>query len=452
MKIVGPGTRALAAKRPGDRVAVLGPLGRPFGSARRGPGGCPSRGARRRRRRLGAAAASGPRELARRRASASISSTAGAARSTSHAATTFAALAEQSGGELSRPPRTASPGRRGLRHRTARRAPRRGPLSQDLLPAVRWACSTRLAESRAEHGVPGEAALETPMGCGFGACLGCAVELVDGRFALCCKDGPVFALRRGELVSGAVRRSESGSGRPDLTVRSAGCRCRIRFSPPAAPSATVSSSPISRRSSGSAASSPRGSRSSRSAATRRRASARPRGGMLNSIGLQNIGIEKFLADVLPGLGRFPAQVVVNLFGYEFDDYARLAERVDAFAGVAAVELNVSCPNVTKGGIEFGHDPELLERLVRSVRAVDRQADRGEALAERDLAGRRSARRRRRAAPTSSRRSTPCSAWRSIRWTRRPRLAHYARRTLRSGDQADRGAHRLRRGAGRSACR
>jgi dihydroorotate dehydrogenase (NAD+) catalytic subunit len=94
-----------------------------------------------------------------------------------------------------------------------------------------------------------------------------------------------------------------------------------------------------------------------------------RGGMLNSIGLQNIGIEAFLADVLPGLGRFPARVVVNLFGYEFDDYARLAERVDPFAGVAAVELNVSCPNVQKGGIEFGHDPELLERLVRSVRGA-----------------------------------------------------------------------------------
>jgi len=94
-----------------------------------------------------------------------------------------------------------------------------------------------------------------------------------------------------------------------------------------------------------------------------------RGGMLNSIGLQNIGIESFLRDVLPGLGRFPARVIVNLFGYEFDDYARLAERVDPFDGVAAVELNVSCPNVKRGGIEFGHDPELLERLVRSVRAA-----------------------------------------------------------------------------------
>ena len=92
-----------------------------------------------------------------------------------------------------------------------------------------------------------------------------------------------------------------------------------------------------------------------------------RGGMLNSIGLQNIGVEKFLNEVLPALGRFPARVVVNLFGYEFDDYARLAARVEPHAGVAAVELNVSCPNVKKGGIEFGHDPEILERLVRSVR-------------------------------------------------------------------------------------
>ncbi len=94
-----------------------------------------------------------------------------------------------------------------------------------------------------------------------------------------------------------------------------------------------------------------------------------RGGMLNSIGLQNIGVERFLADVLPGLGRYPARVIVNLFGYEFDDYAALARRCDPFPGIAAVELNVSCPNVQKGGIEFGHDPQLLERLVASVRAV-----------------------------------------------------------------------------------
>jgi len=97
--------------------------------------------------------------------------------------------------------------------------------------------------------------------------------------------------------------------------------------------------------------------------------AETRGGVLNSIGLQNIGIESFLADVLPGLTDLPGKVIVNLFGYELDDYPRLAERVEPCAGVAAVELNVSCPNVKRGGIEFGHDPEVLERLVAAVRGA-----------------------------------------------------------------------------------
>jgi len=97
--------------------------------------------------------------------------------------------------------------------------------------------------------------------------------------------------------------------------------------------------------------------------------AETRGGVLNSIGLQNIGIERFLADVLPGLAHLPGKVIVNLFGYQLDDYPRLAERVEPCAGVAAVELNVSCPNVKRGGIEFGHDPEVLERLVAAVRGA-----------------------------------------------------------------------------------
>ena len=97
--------------------------------------------------------------------------------------------------------------------------------------------------------------------------------------------------------------------------------------------------------------------------------AETRGGMLNSIGLQNIGVDRFLNDVLPGLAGLPPKVIVNLFGYDREDYARLAERVDPHPGVAAVELNVSCPNVSKGGIEFGHDPEILCRLVRQVRSA-----------------------------------------------------------------------------------
>ena len=135
--------------------------------------------------------------------------------------------------------------------------------------------------------------------------------------------------------------------------------------------------------------------------------------MLNSIGLQNIGIERFLADVLPGLAELPGKIIVNLFGYELDDYPRLAERVESAAGIAAVELNVSCPNVKQGGIEFGHDPEVLERPGSGGTGRHFEADDRQALAQRRPPLASSARRRKPAAPTSFRRSTPCSAWRSI---------------------------------------
>jgi dihydroorotate dehydrogenase (NAD+) catalytic subunit len=92
-----------------------------------------------------------------------------------------------------------------------------------------------------------------------------------------------------------------------------------------------------------------------------------RGGMLNSIGLQNIGIERFIGEVLPGLRRYPAKVIVNVFGHTVDDYLRVVAQTQACAAIAALELNVSCPNVERGGIEFGHDAEALRRLVAAVR-------------------------------------------------------------------------------------
>ena len=92
-----------------------------------------------------------------------------------------------------------------------------------------------------------------------------------------------------------------------------------------------------------------------------------RGGMLNSIGLQNIGIEAFVRDVLPGLADYPARVIVNLFGSTPGEYVALAERVEELRGIAAIELNVSCPNVKRGGIQFGHDPDMLGSLVGAVR-------------------------------------------------------------------------------------
>lgn len=186
LKIVGPGTRALAGKRPGEQIAVLGPLGRPFGESGSGPvalvaGGVGSAPLLLLGRRL---LAEGTRfdffyggrsgvDLARRAA--------------------FESLARASGGELIATTEDGSAGERGIVTT---------PLAERLAAGVyrkTFSCGPmgllkKLAALSAEYAVPGEAAFETPMGCGFGACLGCALELTTGRFALCCKDGPVFAL------------------------------------------------------------------------------------------------------------------------------------------------------------------------------------------------------------------------------------------------------------------
>ncbi|MFZ7128653.1 MAG: dihydroorotate dehydrogenase [Desulfobacterales bacterium] len=90
-------------------------------------------------------------------------------------------------------------------------------------------------------------------------------------------------------------------------------------------------------------------------------------GMLNAIGLENIGIEAFLKTRLKFLGRFNTPVIVNLYGKSVADYLSLAERVEGEPGIAAVELNISCPNVKAGGMVFGVDPLAAGDLVRQVR-------------------------------------------------------------------------------------
>jgi dihydroorotate dehydrogenase (NAD+) catalytic subunit len=87
-------------------------------------------------------------------------------------------------------------------------------------------------------------------------------------------------------------------------------------------------------------------------------------GMINAIGLQNVGVEEFVARKLPPLRRYPrANVIVNVFGYTVGEYIAVIERLNQAAGIAAYELNVSCPNVHAGGMAFGSDPGSLEYLV-----------------------------------------------------------------------------------------
>jgi dihydroorotate dehydrogenase (NAD+) catalytic subunit len=87
-------------------------------------------------------------------------------------------------------------------------------------------------------------------------------------------------------------------------------------------------------------------------------------GMLNAIGLQNVGVEEFISRKLPPLKRYPAcKVIVNVFGYTVGEYIAVIERLNQADGIAAYELNVSCPNVHAGGMAFGSDPGSLEYLV-----------------------------------------------------------------------------------------
>ena len=90
-------------------------------------------------------------------------------------------------------------------------------------------------------------------------------------------------------------------------------------------------------------------------------------GMLNAIGLENIGIDSFIADELPVLKKLKAEVIVNIFGNNQDDYAAIAAKLDQVEGIRALEINISCPNVKAGGIQFGTDQVAAARLVAAVR-------------------------------------------------------------------------------------
>jgi dihydroorotate dehydrogenase (NAD+) catalytic subunit len=92
-------------------------------------------------------------------------------------------------------------------------------------------------------------------------------------------------------------------------------------------------------------------------------------GMLNSIGLENVGVEGFEREKLPYLRTCGAKVLVNFFGTTIDEYVDCGERLARLDGVDGLEMNVSCPNIKAGGIEFGTDPRVLGDLVRVCRAA-----------------------------------------------------------------------------------
>jgi dihydroorotate dehydrogenase (NAD+) catalytic subunit len=97
-----------------------------------------------------------------------------------------------------------------------------------------------------------------------------------------------------------------------------------------------------------------------------------RAGMLNSIGLQNVGVRAFVADKLPKLAQLETAVFANVFGYATEDYVEVVRVLEDAPGVAGYELNVSCPNTRHGGIYFSNDPALLTEVIGEVKRVARQ--------------------------------------------------------------------------------
>lgn len=95
-------------------------------------------------------------------------------------------------------------------------------------------------------------------------------------------------------------------------------------------------------------------------------------GMINAVGLQNVGVRRFIAEKLPALRPYRTQVVANVFGKTVDEYAEVIRHLEAAEGVGAYELNISCPNVACGGIQFGSSPQMAAQVVAAARKVSRR--------------------------------------------------------------------------------
>ena len=92
-------------------------------------------------------------------------------------------------------------------------------------------------------------------------------------------------------------------------------------------------------------------------------------GMLNAVGLQNIGVKAFIREKLPFLRDHDVAVVANIFGESVEEYAAVAELLGRAEGVHALEVNISCPNVKRGGVAFGTDPDMAAEVTRAVKAA-----------------------------------------------------------------------------------
>jgi dihydroorotate dehydrogenase (NAD+) catalytic subunit len=243
--------------------------------------------------------------------------------------------------------------------------------------------------------VPCELAMESPMACGYGACFGCAVPDGDGGYKRLCVDGPVVGVgvegsSAGRWVFRQERNRTSGErsgekqdaapfGRPlDPPSHSAAGVdfCGLKLAHPVINASGTFDAIAARRVYGDELlrAFPFSAFVSKTITPEPRAGNEPQriwetpAGMINSIGLPNKGLEGFLADDLPRLAELPIPLIVSVMGTSREEFARLVRGVGERDEVAAIELNVSCPNVHSGLI-VGEQPSETEGLLEALRQL-----------------------------------------------------------------------------------
>ena len=248
-----------------------------------------------------------------------------------------------------------------------------------------------------------ELAMESPMACGFGACFGCAVPKPDGSYHRLCLDGPVMRPSAGGVVAGGSPPSggcvgqapipgsapslrpeqRAGQGEPPATTTGPAAErsgpvtfCGIELEHPVINASGTFDAIAARRVFGDdlLADFPFSAFVSKTITPEPRAGNAPQriwetpAGMINSIGLPNKGLEGFLAEDLPRLAELPVPLVVSVMATDREEFSRLVRAVAERDEVAAIELNVSCPNVHSGLI-VGEQPAETAALLETLRPL-----------------------------------------------------------------------------------
>jgi dihydroorotate dehydrogenase (NAD+) catalytic subunit len=257
----------------------------------------------------------------------------------------------------------------------------------DATSAAVYACGPpamleAVADLCLARGVASELAMESPMGCGFGACFGCAVPKQGGGYLRLCVDGPIVRPSAGGAVGGPIPEEASATagvgGSPAVTGPAGGDDavdfCGLRLEHPVINGSGTFDALAARRVYGDRLLEefPFSAFVSKTITVEPRAGNEPRrlweapAGMINSIGLPNKGLEGFLAEDLPRLAELPVPLIVSVMGTSHAQFSKLVDGVGGREEVAAIELNVSCPNV-ESGLIVGEQPTETASLLEALR-------------------------------------------------------------------------------------